>query len=45
MDGYIVRIIGLERAKIKIGMMNLMYNMKCLVQLMKRYIIGAPAMG
>jgi IS5 family transposase len=34
MGGHIVRTIGLERAKVKIGLMNLTYNMKRLVQLM-----------
>jgi IS5 family transposase len=36
MGGHIVRTIGLARAKVKIGMMNLVYNMKRLVQLIKR---------
>lgn len=36
MGGHIVRTIGLERAKFKIGMMNLVYNMKRLGQLLKR---------
>lgn len=45
MGGHIVRTIGLGRAKIKIGMMNLVYNMKRLVQLMRRDRIGAPAMA
>ena len=36
MGGHIVRTIGLERAKVKIGMMNLVYNMKRLGQLLKR---------
>jgi IS5 family transposase len=36
MGGHRVRTIGLERAKVKIGLMNLVYNMKRLVQLMKR---------
>ena len=44
MGGHIVRTIDLGRAKIKIGMMNLVYNMKRLVQLMRRDRIGAPAM-
>ena len=34
MGGHIVRTIGLARAKVQIGMMNLAYNMKRLVQLM-----------
>jgi IS5 family transposase len=33
MGGHLVRTIGLTRAKVKIGMMNLVYNMKRLVQL------------
>ncbi len=36
MGGHIVRTIGLARARVKIGMMNLVYNMKRLVQLVKR---------
>ena len=36
MGGHIVRTIGLARAKVKIGMMNLVYNMKRLGQLIKR---------
>jgi IS5 family transposase len=36
MGGHIVRTIGLVRAKVKIGMMNLVYNMTRLVQLIKR---------
>ena len=45
MGGHIVRTIGLERAKVKIGMMNLVYNMKRLVQLIRQDRIGAPAMA
>lgn len=33
MGGHIVRTIGIERAKVKVGLMNLTYNMKRLVQL------------
>jgi transposase, IS5 family len=33
MGGHVVRTIGLARAKVKIGLMNLAYNMKRLVQL------------
>jgi hypothetical protein len=33
MDGHVIRTIGLERAKVKIGLLNLTYNMKRLVQL------------
>lgn len=36
MGGHFVRTIGLLRAKVKIGMMNLVYNMIRLVQLLKR---------
>jgi transposase, IS5 family len=36
MGGHWVRTIGLARAKVKIGMMNLVYNMKRLMQLLKR---------
>jgi IS5 family transposase len=35
MGGHWVRTIGLQRAKIKIGLMNLVYNMMRLVQLIK----------
>jgi hypothetical protein len=35
--------IGLLRAKVKIGMMNLVYNMMRLVQLIKRDRIGGSA--
>lgn len=43
MGGHIVRTIGLARAKVKIGMMNLVYNMKRLVQLVKRDVSAAMA--
>jgi IS5 family transposase len=36
MGGHIVRTIGFGRAKVKIGMMNLVYNMKRMIQLIKR---------
>lgn len=36
MGGHWVRTIGLDRAKVKIGMMNLVYNMKRFGQLLKR---------
>ena len=36
MGGHIVRTIGIARARAKIGMMNLIYNMRRLVQLVKR---------
>ncbi len=41
MGGHIVRTIGLARANVKIGMMNLVYNMKRLVQLIKRDVRAA----
>jgi IS5 family transposase len=33
MNGHLIRTIGLERAKVKIGLLNLTYNMRRLVQL------------
>ena len=36
MGGQIIRTIGIARARAKIGMMNLVYNMRRLVQLVKR---------
>lgn len=33
MNGHVIRTIGLERAKVKVGLLNLTYNMKRLVQL------------
>ena len=36
MAGHIVRTIGIIRARVKIGMMNLVYNMRRLLQLIKR---------
>lgn len=36
MGGHVVRTVGLQRAKVKIGLMNLVYNMIRLVQLIKR---------
>ncbi len=36
MGGHIVRTTGLARARVKIGLMNLAYNMKRLVQLQAR---------
>ncbi len=45
MGGRIVRTIGLLRAKVKIGMMNLVYNMMRLGQLIRRDRKGAPAMA
>jgi IS5 family transposase len=43
MGGHIVRTIGLLRAQVKIGMMNLVYNMVRLGQLHKRDRRVAPA--
>ena len=43
MGGHIVRTIGLARAKVKIGMMNLVYNMKRLGLLLKRDVQTAMA--
>jgi IS5 family transposase len=42
MGGHIVRTIGLQRAVVKIGMMNLVYNMVRLVQLFRRDRIRVP---
>jgi IS5 family transposase len=42
MGGHWVRTIGLQRATVKIGLMNLVYNMMRLVQLMK---YGVKAIG
>ena len=36
MGGHFVRTIGLARAKVKIGLLNLVYNMRRLVQLLAR---------
>ncbi len=36
MGGHLVRTIGLGRVKVKIGLMNLVYNMKRLLQLIHR---------
>ena len=36
MGGHIVRTIGILRARVKIGMMNLLYNMLRLSQLIRR---------
>lgn len=38
--GHFVRAIGLPRVQVKIGMMNLVYNMIRLVQLHKRDVGG-----
>ena len=45
MGGHIVRTIGLLRAQVKIGMMNLVYNMVRLGQLLRRDRRGAPAVA
>jgi IS5 family transposase len=45
MGGHVVRTIGLLRAQVKIGMMNLVYNMVRLGQLLKRDRINAPAVA
>ena len=34
--GHLARTIGLARAKVKIGLINLVYNMRRLVQLLER---------
>ena len=36
MGGHIVRTTGIARGRVKIGMMNLIYNMRRMVQLVKR---------
>lgn len=43
LGGHTVRTIGLLCAQVKIGMMNLVYNMVRLGQLLKRDRRGAPA--
>ena len=43
MGGHIVRTIGATRAWVKVGMMNIVYNMVRLVQLYKRDRRDAPA--
>ena len=45
MGGHIVRTIGLLRAKVKIGMMNLVYNMVRLGQLLRSDRRGAPVVA
>ena len=45
MGGHIVRTIGRLRAQVKIGMMNLVYNMVRLGQLLRRDRRGAPAVA
>ena len=44
MGGHIVRTIGILRARVKIGMMNLVYNMVRLGQLIRRDSEVASAM-
>lgn len=43
MGGHVVRTIGLVRAKVKIGVLNLVYSMKRLAQLVKRDVSAAMA--
>ena len=45
MGGHVVRTIGLLRAQVKIGMMNLVYNMVRFGQLLKRDGRGASAVA
>jgi IS5 family transposase len=46
MGGHIVRTIGIARARAKIGMMNLIYNMRRMIQLIKRDAIKlSPQQG
>ena len=45
MGGHIVRTIGLLRAQVNIGMMNLVYNMVRLGQLLRREGRSAPAVA
>ncbi len=45
MGGHVVRTIGLLRAEVKIGMMNLVYNMVRLGQLLRRDRRNAPAVA
>ena len=44
MGGHVVRTIGILRARVKIGMMNLVYNRARLGQLIRRDNEVAPAM-
>jgi hypothetical protein len=41
----LVRTIGLQQAKVKIGLMNLVYNMKRLPQLIKRDLMNHHRKG
>jgi transposase, IS5 family len=45
MGGHVVRTIGQSRAEVKIGMMNLVYNMVRFGQLLKRDRVATPAMA
>lgn len=45
MGGHIVRTLGKLRAAVKIGLLNLVYNMVRLGQLLRRDGRGAPAMA
>ncbi len=45
MGGHIVRTIGIIRARVKIGMMNLVYNIRRLLQLIKRDAIVEVALN
>ena len=45
MGGHVVRTIGLLRAQVKVGMMNLVYNMVRLGQLLRRDRTGASAVA
>jgi len=45
MGGHFVRTIGVLRARVKIGLLNLVYNMMRMIQLQKRDRRGAPAMA
>ena len=45
MGGHSVRTIGLLRAQVKIGMMNLVYNMMRLGQLLNRLLKYLPIMS
>jgi IS5 family transposase len=44
MGGHLVCTIGLQRAKVKIGLMNLVYNMMRLIQLLKRDVKAVDQM-
>lgn len=45
MGGHVVRTIGQSRAEVKIGMMNLVYNMVRFGQLLKRDRVATPAIA